>query len=268
MKTLLIALITAAFSLQAQPTYTQITDTIYTPLSGQAFTGRLYISSPVIVGTSASSVGGWLYSKAIVNGAVSVALVPNDTAQPAGTTYIFRFVPQSGSTWTQYCTVPTSGSPVKLAAICAVIVPSQPAPFSPVVMATDVGTGADTSEDNLISYTLPGGRLTAGKYLTIRAHFSALNSGGANSLYFGGVQVCTSAQGSERTAFVTVIGLTNGTQKISCSIEDSADNCYSYLTLTSAPSSSGIEIKGTGINIDPTAGNIVQRMMLIEAGNF
>lgn len=121
-------------ALLAQPTYTQITDTVYTPVSGLTFTGQLQISNPVMVGTNATTIGQWLTSIPIVNGALSVALVPNDTAQPAGSVYVFKFQPQigRGAAWTQYCSVPTSGAPVLLGSICTTSAPLAPGPTSPI----------------------------------------------------------------------------------------------------------------------------------------
>ncbi len=127
-KLLFIAVLCAAGCLaQSFPVYTQITDTLFTPVSGVPFNGRLQISNPVMIGTPAMSIGQWAYEFQIVNGAVSVALIPNDTASPAGTTYVFHFTAMNfGPSWTQYCTVPSSMSPVKLNSICSLTaVPSQ-----------------------------------------------------------------------------------------------------------------------------------------------
>ena len=139
----LLALILVSACL-GQPTYTQIADTVYTPVSGLPFNGVLQISNQVMTGMSSATIGQWLYSLTVVNGLVSIQLVPNDTAQPVGTTYAFKYTPNRGTPWTQYCTVPTSGSPVKLGPICSLNPPI--APLAVVNLSQlNAGGGANTN---------------------------------------------------------------------------------------------------------------------------
>ena len=121
LRTLFSALVLFACTAFGQPTYTQITDTIYTPVGGVLFNGTLQISNPVLVGTAGNTIGQWAYTTQIVNGAVSLRLVPTDTSSPPGTQYVFRFTPQlnNGSAYIEYCNVPTTNSTVTLSQICA-----------------------------------------------------------------------------------------------------------------------------------------------------
>ncbi|HXI40722.1 MAG TPA: hypothetical protein VNH83_12115, partial [Bryobacteraceae bacterium] len=127
MKALLALLVTCAIC-AAQPATTQITDTVYNQDSGLPFSGSLTVSL-----TSGSIVSGTytvlrsLPRKTISNGALSIALVPNDTATPANTAYTFAF--SNGSSLT--CTIPTSSTPIKLGPYC---VPGAPFTPSPTVL--------------------------------------------------------------------------------------------------------------------------------------
>ena len=125
MKTLLLILATCAIAAFAQPATTQITDTVYNQDSGLPFNGSLTVSL-----TSGSMVSGTytvlrsLPRKTITNGALSIALVPNDTATPANTSYTFSF--SNGSSLT--CTIPTSATPIRLGPHCVPGAPFTPTP--------------------------------------------------------------------------------------------------------------------------------------------
>ena len=121
--------------LYGQPTYSRITDTIYTPVGGLLFSGTLQISAPIPVTTStgAVTVAQWQQLIPIRNGVLSVQLVPNDAVVQAGTNYVFHFVQSgavvsggNGAIWDQFCSVP-SGGPWKVNQVCSTIPYSPPA---------------------------------------------------------------------------------------------------------------------------------------------
>ena len=97
-----------------QPTLTAVHDTIY-DLYGNLYTGPVTIqlsAQGVTQGTNqALSV---VKSVFVRNGALSVSLIPTDTATPTGAAYIFTF----GNGAVKTCVIPTSAAPIALAGYC------------------------------------------------------------------------------------------------------------------------------------------------------
>lgn len=124
---LFLAFLIAA-SARAQVGTTPIQDTIYDQY-GNRYTGPLVIS---LSNLSATSLGSMVLSIVktiqITNGALSTSLVPNDTALPVGTQYVFQF----GNVSKQTCTIPTSSTPLTLASYCTQNAPATPSPIIPL----------------------------------------------------------------------------------------------------------------------------------------
>lgn len=119
MKRLLLAFLILCGVARGQ--FTQITDTITTPISGVLFTGTLQISNPLSVGVAGNTVGQWAQTIQITNGAISLQLAPTDTTTPPGTQYVFRYTPQlnNGNPFITYCSIPTSATPITLSPYCS-----------------------------------------------------------------------------------------------------------------------------------------------------
>lgn len=138
MKRLALLTLIAAACMAQTPSYTTVTIQVNTgqqPFAG--WYGVLRISSPIAVGTPAASIGTWAQTYQITNSQpLSIGLAPNDTMVPANRQYIFQFTPNqnNGAAWTQYCTVPTSGSAVTYQTICMApgVNPSIPPVFNAV----------------------------------------------------------------------------------------------------------------------------------------
>ena len=114
MKPLVITLLLISGPAFAQPSTTTVTGPIYTQL-GQPYTGSVNIALSTPAGTSGGSpVLSVVTRKTITAGALSIALVPNDTMTPPGIVYVLTF----GNGAVKTCTVPTSSSPVTVPSIC------------------------------------------------------------------------------------------------------------------------------------------------------
>lgn len=119
-----------ALPLFGQLQYTQITDTLLTPVYGQPFNGTVKISAPVQV-SSGTTVAAYVATQQVTNGAVSLQLAVN---QP-GYQYILVFTQyQGGGQWQAACPITYSPVPVTLnAAGCVVQGLPQSAPTSGTV---------------------------------------------------------------------------------------------------------------------------------------
>jgi hypothetical protein len=144
---------------------------------------------------------------------------------------------------------------------------------TPFVNTTDAGTGADVTEDNLMTYTLPANTLSAnGKYLRIRAW----GVGGANSprfsLFFGSTRIAaqhsaSSAQSWDMNCVVVRTG--SASQYTSCATVVGNNTTLFAEFNTPAESMSGaITIKVTGQNGTAAANQLVQKGLIVEAGNY
>lgn len=112
MKTILLAAL-AAFSICAQTT---ITDIVKAP-TGELFRGLITITTPNQMTHGGETYVGWqktIRIRSADNGAFSQALIPNDNATPADTSYTVQYLPDQGTGWTEFWIVTTSGSPLKI----------------------------------------------------------------------------------------------------------------------------------------------------------
>lgn len=112
-----IPLLLAATVGWAQPTLTTISDTLYRADSATVkFNGRLIITWQTFDQNGARVPAG-TKTITIRNGALSTTLAPNDNATPSGTTYRVKYDLDFGVDYEASWTVPTSVSPVTVAAI-------------------------------------------------------------------------------------------------------------------------------------------------------
>lgn len=148
----------------AQPTTTQITDTLYKP-DGTAWVGTVEIEpsnkncrlvrSGVSYGLSRRKLClGKTESTCdtvVAAGVVSIALVPTAGSTPAGCSYAAVMTPQRGQVSTETWTVPGTG-PVTLADIRASVLPTP----SATVVYTQLSQGAATNGQCLVFSTSSG----------------------------------------------------------------------------------------------------------------
>ena len=73
---------------QSPPSYTTISDLVYTPTSSAPFAGTLQISSPVLIDSSSNTIGAWLYtvpiSPSVSTSTVAISYVSGGTATGTG----------------------------------------------------------------------------------------------------------------------------------------------------------------------------------------
>jgi hypothetical protein len=116
-------------SLWAQcPPKTTASDTLYNG-DGSPAAGRVVIAWPTFQIGACQVIAGQTTVN-VADGVFSVQLYPNDTAVPAGTSYRVTYYLKSGRITTEYWVVPTSGSPVSLAAVRSSSVPVPTVMFS------------------------------------------------------------------------------------------------------------------------------------------
>jgi len=94
------------------------------------------------------TVHRWEQAYTIASGAISLDLEPNDTATPAGTSYLVRFTPANGVAWTERWIIPTSASPLKVHQVRVQTVPS---PSLTVQPSQILGGGASDGQSLLWS---------------------------------------------------------------------------------------------------------------------
>ena len=145
---LLALLCLAAVNMHAAAT--EIRDTAYTAFNGVLFSGKLTITGPDMTTVDDRTVHRWEQAYTITNGAISLDLEPNDTATPAGTSYLVRFTPAKGAAWTERWIIPTNVSPLKVHQVRVQTVPLpsltiQPAQISPIGAAKGDLIGFGTS---------------------------------------------------------------------------------------------------------------------------
>ncbi len=115
-------LVTAGYA--QQPARTTVSDTVYRA-DGSAASGTMLISWPAFTTADAKPVAAGTLSVAVgPGGAISVALAPNAGANPDGTFYKVVLKLDDGTTETETWVIPSSPSPVTIAAVRATVVPS------------------------------------------------------------------------------------------------------------------------------------------------
>jgi hypothetical protein len=134
--------------LLAHAAATEIRDTAYTAFNGVLFSGKLTITGPDMTTADGRTVHRWEQAYTIASGAISLDLEPNDTAAPAGTSYLVRFNPANGVAWTERWIVPTSASPLKVHQVRVQTVPS---PSLTVQPSQILGGGASDGQSLLWS---------------------------------------------------------------------------------------------------------------------
>lgn len=108
--------IPAAGAPQSGVDTTTVADTVY-QADGTAASGNVIITWPAFVSASGAAIAGGKTSVALgANGALSVALVPNAEATPAGVYYTVVYQLGPGQVKTEYWVVPTE-SPANLATV-------------------------------------------------------------------------------------------------------------------------------------------------------
>lgn len=145
----LAILMLAALSAAAQ---TLIQDKLYTPINGALFEGRLTITAPEMVWEGKTYVRS-SRDVTVSAGNLTVRLIPNTVATPSGTAYTVRYQPSAGSPWTETWVVPSSATPVKVADVRVVTLPSQ----SILLLLSQLST-AGATEGSCIRFT--GGQWT------------------------------------------------------------------------------------------------------------
>ena len=98
----------------AKATPTQIRDTGYTGFGGTLFSGRITVGAPDMTTQDGRTIHRWEQSYIISDGVISVDLEPNDTATPAGTSYVAVYRPKSGLAWSERWVVLTSATPLRV----------------------------------------------------------------------------------------------------------------------------------------------------------
>lgn len=118
-----------ALTVFGQPSSTTLVGPVYSAIGPALYTGTITISAQVKT-SGGYAITGIAQQVSIVNGRLSVQLVPNDTAVPAGTSYAVTFI--NGDQWT--CIVPTSGSPVPWTTACTPLAAAS-SPVTPIAVS-------------------------------------------------------------------------------------------------------------------------------------
>jgi len=119
---LLAGLLFCSFNLWAGPNTTTVADVVYRA-DGSPAAGTLLISCPAFSTADGKPVAAGNMSVAIgASGSVSLALIPNEGALPAGTYCKVTLKLNDGTTSTEYWTVPLQ-DPVTITKIRAQVVP-------------------------------------------------------------------------------------------------------------------------------------------------
>jgi hypothetical protein len=167
--TRLLLLVSFAVISVAQ-TCSSVTDTIRLP-NGQLYAGRIEITFPNQMAFAGQTYAGSTETVSIVNGVFSRCLVPNDAATPAGTSYRVRYIPANGTGWSEFWIVPSSGSPLSIAAVRVAVVPS-PALQIPLSLISPTGS----TSGYCIKSTGPGTAPTWGTCGTGGSGLTSLNA--------------------------------------------------------------------------------------------
>ena len=208
----------------AKATPTQIRDTGYTGFGGTLFSGRITVSAPDMTTQDARTITRWEQSYTITNGIISVDLEPNDTATPAGTSYVVIYRPRSGLAWSERWVVLTSATPLR---VNQVRVLNAPVPTVMIQPSQILGGGASDGQSLLWSQSnrrWQPGAITAGvssvfgRTGTVSAQsgdysFGQVSGTVADSQIASGVDAAKVGAGSvSNTEFGYLDGVTSGIQ--------------------------------------------------------
>jgi len=143
---------------QSGPATTTISDTVFLA-DGSKAQGNLIITWPAFLTASSTAVAGGMTTVTLgANGALSVALVPNAGASPAGVYYTVVYQLGPGEVRTEYWVVPTT-SPANLAAVRTT--PGSGTAGQPVSMQY-VNSGLATKADDSAVVHLNGAETISG----------------------------------------------------------------------------------------------------------
>lgn len=127
---------------------TNVADTVYSA-DGSPAQGTLIITWPAFVTAAGAQVAAGSTNVSLgANGALSVALVPNAGASPAGVYYTVVYQLGPGQVKTESWVVPTSSSPVNLAAV--IVTPGAGVAAQPVSMQYVNSELAAKANDNAV----------------------------------------------------------------------------------------------------------------------
>ena len=146
---------------------TTITDTIYTGFPSVRFAGYLTIYAPNMETTGGATVRAWERKIRVTNGALSIALEPNDTATPAGTSYRVVYQPDAGASWTRYWTVTTSVTALKITDIEASVLPTVSTIITPAQLAASGSNGQVLTKDSTDARGMKWAAVTGGTWGSI-----------------------------------------------------------------------------------------------------
>lgn len=141
------------------------------------------------------------------------------------------------------------------------------------VNTTSTGTGADTTEDVLLSYSLPAKSLSAnGKGLKIRAWgvTGANTENKTMKLYFGSEVVATATAATNNKNWfleLEVFRTGSSTQVVFGQGQVDTTNVTPYVTTGAETDTATITIKVTGQSGTATADNIVAKGLIVEMLN-
>ncbi len=177
---------------QDGPATTTIADTVYLA-DGSTAQGNLIITWPPFLTASGAAVAGGVKNVSLgTNGALSVGLVPNGGASPAGMYYTVVYQVGPGQERTEYWMVPTT-SPANLAAVRTT--PGSGVAGQPVSMQY-VNSGLATKADDSAVVHLNGAETISGaKTFAAAPNVPAPTSTGqvANKAYVDGTVECLNA---------------------------------------------------------------------------
>lgn len=116
---------------------TTITQSVKAP-DGTLVNGTVYIRITAACSSGSDYISDKTLAVKFASGAFSVRLVPNDTCDPAGTSYSVSWQVTGGKTWPETWFVPTSATPVTVDAVRVEVPPTPEVKFH--LAQLDLGT--------------------------------------------------------------------------------------------------------------------------------